>query len=63
MALVLGGCGGPVEEAPAADTASTGQELRLCNLQGQCGTNEVCVGGPGGTCYPCNRYPQYCGLD
>lgn len=60
--LGLAACGGPIEEEPAADVASTEQALRMCSLEGTCAANEVCVGGPGGTCYPCSRFPQYCDL-
>ncbi|OJH42859.1 hypothetical protein [Cystobacter ferrugineus] len=60
--LGLAACGGPIEEESVTDVTSTEQALRMCDLQGRCGTNEVCVGGPGGTCYPCGKYPQYCEL-
>ncbi len=60
-AVALAGCGGPIEETAEADVASTEQSLRMCSSTGTCAAGEVCVGGPGGTCYPCSRYPQYCG--
>jgi|GEM_PF-2860238 len=59
-AVVMMACGGPVEEAPVGEVGDAEQALRLCDLQGRCAANEVCVGGPGGTCYPCDRFPQYC---
>ncbi len=58
--LGLVACGGPIEEEPATDVASTEQGLRMCTPEGTCGSNEVCVGK---TCYPCNLYPQYCYLE
>ncbi|CAM3949835.1 hypothetical protein [Corallococcus exiguus] len=62
-ALGLAGCGGPIEEGTAAELGAQEQELRLCPDSGICPAGEVCYFGPGGACYPCRQYPQYCELD
>lgn len=66
MFAVLGfvaACGGPIEEAPVAQLGTQEQELRQCPESGICAPGEVCYFGPGGPCYPCKTFPQYCGND
>ncbi|CAM3928816.1 hypothetical protein G4177_15920 [Corallococcus sp. ZKHCc1 1396] len=61
--LGLAACGGSVEEGSGAELGAQEQALRECPQSGVCPAGEVCYYGPGGPCYPCNRFPEYCGID
>lgn len=58
--LGLAACGGAVEEGTGAEPKAQEQQLRQCPESGVCGVGEVCYFGPGGPCYPCKTFPQYC---
>jgi hypothetical protein len=58
--LGLAACGGPIQED--TELSAQEQELRQCPDTGICPAGEVCYYGPGGPCYPCRTFPQYCEL-
>jgi hypothetical protein len=60
--LGLAGCGGVVDE-DAEWLKAQEAGLRQCPQSGQCAPGEVCYYGPGGACYPCKLYPQYCAVN
>jgi hypothetical protein len=61
--LGLAACGGIVDEGLNPELNAQEQELQQCPPSGICPAGSVCYNGPGGPCYPCRTYPQYCGID